>query len=73
MLPQTDVVETQSCLFSQRMAAMDTLGGAQRAHALFIDTVTAHAFLDEPKVMDAISGVLVQCRALSSMVQVRGS
>ncbi|KAK9810798.1 hypothetical protein WJX73_008471 [Symbiochloris irregularis] len=66
---QTDVVDVQSCLFGQRMAAMDTLGGAQRAHAHFIDTVTAHAFLDEPKVMEAISGVLVQCRALSSMVQ----
>lgn len=67
---QTDVVETQSCLFNQRMAAVDTLGAAQRAHALFIDTVTAHAFLDEPKVMEAVSGVLAQCRALVSSVQV---
>lgn len=67
---QTDVVEAEWSRFQQRMAAVDSLGAAQQAHSLFLDTLTAHAFLDEPAIMSAVAEVLAQCRQLAATVQV---
>ena len=67
---QTDVIEVQTAKFMQRMKLVDSLHVAQKAHELYIDTITAQSFLDEPAIMEAISMVLAQCQQLSNGVQV---
>ena len=67
---QTDVIEVQTAKFMQRMKLVDSLHLAQKAQELYIDTITAHAFLDEPAIMEAMSLVLAQCQQLNNAVQV---
>lgn len=64
------MIETQTAKFWADMQQVDSVGTAHKTHQLYIDTMTAHAFLDEASIMSAVSTLLNMARQLYASVQV---